>query len=212
MPSRRKPRRKPSGITRPSARPGIARRALPWERAGNSEIGAASARIPTPNRDTVALAFQTAQTRYPASGLLPVAPGTAHESFVDTRDEAGLVTLATLLDRPNLPPVAREVLAFYSDRTDTGLEPARSSYDARTKAPLIQFPGQLRPEGSRATGDAQLALAEAAFAHGLATRDAAALGLGRNLVDRLLLGLPRRRRRRPAPRPHPPPLPGPPRS
>jgi hypothetical protein len=122
-------------------------------------------------------------TRYPETGLIPTAPDTAVERFVDTIQQGAIIELAVNLDELAL---ARDLLAFYWEKSEGGSNRLMASYDAKTGASLIQETWYERPSDASATAGAQLAIAQAAFHFGAASGDPHAIEFGINLV-RLLL-------------------------
>jgi hypothetical protein len=115
--------------------------------------------------------------------LIPTSPGTSAERFVDTAQEGAIIELAVKLDEPSL---ARELLGFYSDKSQSGSRRLHSTYDAKTGASLTKGPKYERPSDAPMTAEAQLAVAQAAFCLGVATGDTNALQFGKNLVSLLL--------------------------
>jgi hypothetical protein len=121
--------------------------------------------------------------KYPATGLLPTAPGTEVEAFVETSHEAALIEL---LIQVNETALATKVLAFYRQKTREGVELVLGSYDARTGARHAPARPPRRPANALPSSDAQLALAKAAFNLGSVTLDADVLAFATNVTARLL--------------------------
>jgi hypothetical protein len=120
---------------------------------------------------------------YPQTGLLPTAPGTTRERYVDTVREADWIQLAIAL---NEPARAQDLLAFYWRQSRGGQESLHASYDAVNGASRRLDPTAQRPLHSPKTAEAQLAVAEAAFAFWLQRGDPMAFQLGSNLLSRVL--------------------------
>jgi len=117
-------------------------------------------------------------TNYP-TGLIPTAPDTVAEPFVDTVKEADLIILAVRLGNLAL---AGELLSFYRDNSRGGEKPLLASYDARAGTAMQADVLSERPRQSEATAEAQLAMADAAFYYGFETSEAKWLSFGRNLL------------------------------
>jgi hypothetical protein len=155
-------------------------REIPWTRAAPDRAAPAdfgSGAIP-PRLHLNALA-----TRYPKTRLIPTAPGTEVEPFVETVQEGAIIELAVHL---NELPLAGELLNFYWEKSQGGTNRLLASYDARTGAPLVREPRYERASDANATAEAQLAIAEAAFRVAVATGDTNALNLGQRLVSLVL--------------------------
>jgi hypothetical protein len=121
--------------------------------------------------------------RYPKTRLIPTAPGTEVEPFVDTVQEAAVIGLAVQLNEAAL---AGDLLSFYWEKSRGGTNELLACYDARTGAPLVQETKYVRPSDAAATAEAQLAIAEAAFQLAAATGDTNAWTLGQRLVSLVL--------------------------
>src|SRR5207253_2470616 len=120
---------------------------------------------------------------YSATGLIPTAPETITEGYVDTMREADLIVLASKLGETGL---AKEILAFYWTKSQGGQNALHAAYDAKSGTAKTAELISERPRNSVRTADAQLAIADAAFAVGLQTSDPKWLRLGRNLTDLVL--------------------------
>jgi hypothetical protein len=169
----------------------LPRRELPWQLVASSQLAVASnaAGLPTPNRhlatrlNRLAANYQEAPERPGGSGLIPTAPGTEVERYVDTVKEGELIQLAVRLGEPAL---AAALLQFYVDQSANGSNLLHASYDAVTRANLGKDPRHERAFEAPRTAEAQLSIAEAAFRLGVATGDTNALLFGRTLVTNLL--------------------------
>jgi hypothetical protein len=155
-------------------------RAPPWADMPTGITPSMELRIDT---NAWRLRLRRLATRYPETGLIPTAPDTAVERFVDTIEQGAIIELAVKLDELAL---ARDLLAFYWKISEGGSQRLQASYDAKTGASLLQETRYERPSHARATAGAQLAIAQAAFHFGAASGDSLALEFGVNLV-RLLL-------------------------
>src|SRR5262249_24972224 len=111
----------------------------------------------------------------PGTGLIPTAPSTPIERYVDTGAEADLISLAVNLGEFGQ---ARDLLRFYRNKFDWDATPLHSSYDAQAGTAMTKEWGYPRALQARRTADAQLAMAEAAFRLGLKTQDPEWLNLG----------------------------------
>ena len=158
----------------------ISAREVPWSQPVTAvdPVG-----LPTPNKRALRLQLQLLATNFPSTKLIPTSPGTGAERFVDTAQEGAIIELAVKLDELSL---AREVLAFYWDKSQGGTRQLHSTYDAETGASLTKGPKYERPSDAPKTAEAQIAVAQAAFCLGLAADDRNALEFGRNLVNLLL--------------------------
>jgi hypothetical protein len=150
---------------------------LPWEQ--ESVSGPAF----TNNWKAIGFALDRLHLKYPATGLVPTAPETAVERYVDTEKEADLIILGFKIGERAL---ARDVLEFYWQKSHGGQVPLHASYDAQAGTAMTTDLAYKRPLHSRRTAGAQLAIAEAAFTVGLETGEKQWLTLGRNLLDVLL--------------------------
>jgi hypothetical protein len=160
----------------------MSRREVPWKQAV-PDVGAVA--LPTFNQKAarVHLLRQVMASYSSNTELIPTSPGTAAERFVDTAQEGSIIELAVKLNEPWL---ARELLAFYSDKSQGGTKLLHSTYDGKTGASLTKVPKYERPSDAPKAAEAQLAIAQAAFCLGMASGDASALGFGRNLLNLLL--------------------------
>ncbi|MGO9203690.1 MAG: hypothetical protein ACLQM8_24485 [Limisphaerales bacterium] len=158
----------------------VPRRPLPW--------GQSAAPQPVPG----ALDIRTNWLRtylsqlsgvYLKTKLIPTSPGTPVERYVDTVQEAALIELAVKLREQGL---ANDLLAFYWEKSQGGASLLHDCYDAKTGASLTREARYARPSDAEKTSRAQLAMAEAAFCVGTATRDRETLQFGRRLLDLLL--------------------------
>lgn len=149
--------------------------------ARGGEFTPGTATVPEPPRPRrLAVALAQLRLELPGdTGLIPTAPGTPVARFVDTVGEAWLIRLAVQLGEPAL---AGELVDFYWRQTDGGLRPVLESYDGITGGSFRWRPELARPDDARSTASAQLALADAAWAHGTAAADTRALTLARNLT------------------------------
>jgi hypothetical protein len=154
----------------------LPRRLVPWEQteqpllAGLAQPDQASAL-----RELLRLSKVFPQGR----SLIPTSPGTEVESYVDTVQEAGIINLAVTVRNLSL---ARELLAFYWEKSQGGKSPLHAFYDARSGASLTKRTHYQRASDSEMTASAQLAIADAAFCLATATDDKTALTFGTNLV------------------------------
>src|SRR6185369_12613442 len=115
--------------------------------------------------------------------LIPTAPETSTERYVDTVKEAILIQLAVSLKELNL---AKEVLDFYWEKSQGGSNALHSSYDAKTGAALIADATFERPRVAKRTAEAQLAIADAAFSVFVESGYSNAFTLGKNLTSVVL--------------------------
>src|SRR5439155_22156977 len=90
----------------------------------------------------------------PKTGLIPTSLDTENERFVDTVKEAELIQLAVKLNECSL---AVELLDFYWDKSQGGVEPLHASYDAETGASLARDIRYKRPTEAERTAESQLA-------------------------------------------------------
>jgi hypothetical protein len=151
---------------------------LPWSAADNTPV-----RITNDwNAIGFALGRQHLNPEYP-TGLIPTAPGTAVERFVDTDKEADLIILAVKVGELVL---ARELLDFYWQKSQGGQAPLHASYDARAGTAMTTDLAYERPVHAPRTAEAQLAIADAAFTLGLETGESQWITFGRNLVELVL--------------------------
>ncbi|MBN9691225.1 MAG: hypothetical protein J0M24_13390 [Verrucomicrobia bacterium] len=105
--------------------------------------------------------FGTNLTRsLPGTYLIPTAPDTVAERYVETVAEAELIALALKVGEVG---IARTLLEFYWDKTDGGLEPVQESYDALTGTARAKELAFSRPVQARPTSLAQVTLASAAL-------------------------------------------------
>ncbi|MBI3416899.1 MAG: hypothetical protein HY043_16535, partial [Verrucomicrobia bacterium] len=136
----------------------LAQREVPWKTPS-----VASAQDWAADRAPLRIRLQNLHTNY-ATGLLPTAPETTTEVFVDTVKEGALIQLAIELKATG---VARDLLNFYRERFQAASEPLHAAYDARTGAALQKDPNSKRAQVSPRTAAAHLAIAEAAFRYGV---------------------------------------------
>ena len=115
-----------------------------------------------------------------STGLIPTAPGTAAERYVDTAQEAGVIILAAKVGEHVL---ARGLLDFYWEKSEGGQKALHASYDARVGTAKTAELTSERPPTALRTAEAQLAIADAAFILGLQTGDSKWLTLGSNLLE-----------------------------
>jgi hypothetical protein len=163
----------------------LPRRPLPWSQSKED---------PQPVSNEAALrrmaqaqlreADQLRLSRYAVTGLIPTAPDTGSEPFVDTVSETALIRLAVWVGELSL---ARDLLSFYWDQTRGGTEWVHAFYDARTGAARQPDPTARRPLHSAWTAEAQTALAEAALSFWAGSGDPRGFILGSNLLSRLRL-------------------------
>jgi len=102
---------------------------------------------------------------------------------VDTVAEAGLAQLACRLGETGL---ARELLDFYWRTSLGGQNALHAAYDAKAGTAKTAELTSARARNALRTADAQLAIADAAFALGMQTSDSKWLTFGRNLTDLVL--------------------------
>ncbi|MEW6158051.1 MAG: hypothetical protein AB1813_11500 [Verrucomicrobiota bacterium] len=155
----------------------LCRRAVPWTNQ------AAVTDMPLPATNQLAVRFGQLRLLYPRTSLIPTSLGTEMEPFVETIEEANLIQLAIRLREWS---VARELLDFYWTKSEGGTQPLHAYYDAQSGASLAPNPGFKRAREADRTAEAQIAMAEAAFALGLESGEAKALTLGKNLITVLL--------------------------
>ncbi len=152
-------------------------RELPW-----TEAFVLSPNVPTQELSVVRRALTEASKlhldNYP-TGLIPTAPGTAIERYVDTVQEAGVIILAAKVGEHGL---AKGLLEFYWDKSEGGQKALHASYDAQAGTAKSAEPTFERPPPSLRTAEAQLAIAEAAFILGLQISDSKWLTMGSNLI------------------------------
>ena len=162
----------------------LPRREVPWKQAAPPKTNASLIETNLWRRlNQLGTNYQQSELMPQGTGLLPTAPGTEVERYVDTVKEAELIQLAVKLKEYSL---ASSLLTNYLDKSEGGTVPLHASYDARTGANLAKDPRNERPFEAPRTADAQLAIAEAAFLFGLETGDTNALGFGKNLVTLVL--------------------------
>ncbi|HMJ66688.1 MAG TPA: hypothetical protein VK615_15190, partial [Candidatus Binatia bacterium] len=137
----------------------------------------------TNNWRAIGFALDKLHLNYPTTSLVPTAPETAVERYVDTEKEAELIILATKIGARAL---ARDVLDFYWQKSHGGQVPLHASYDALAGTAMTTDLAYKRPVHARRTAGAQLAIADAAFTLGLETGDSKWITFGRNLVDLVL--------------------------
>lgn len=152
-------------------------RTLPWDQSSSSQS-------PEIDHDWRRFQFRLGKLHleYP-TGLIPTAPETAVQRYVETAREADLVALNVGLAEF---AVAREILDFYWDKSKGGQLPLHSYYDAESGTAMRADVMFERPMHARRTALAQLAIADAAFQLGLATSDPKWLTFGRNLLQVVL--------------------------
>ncbi len=157
-------------------------RVLPWEQALPTEVN-----VSTQQWNRVSRALLTLGERYleeyPLTGLIPTSPETLTERYVDTVQEAGLITLASKLGQTGL---AKELLDFYWDKSQGGQNALHAAYDAEAGTAKAGELTSERPRNALRTADAQLAVADAAFMLGIRTGETKWLTLGRNLTELVL--------------------------
>src|SRR6185369_2689367 len=119
----------------------------------------------------------------PGTGLIPTAPDTDAERYVDTAAEADLIALAAKLGEVGQ---ARDLLRFYRNKLQWDATPLHASYDAEAGTAMTKEWQYPRPLQAPRTASAQLAMADAAFSLGLKTREGDWLKLGKNLTTVLL--------------------------
>lgn len=117
------------------------------------------------------------------TGLIPTAPDTAVERYVDTEKEAELIILAAKVGELAL---ARDLLQFYWQKSQGGQTPLHASYDAIAGTAMTTDLAYQRPVHARRTAGAQLAIANAAFILGFETANDQWITLGRNLLALVL--------------------------
>jgi hypothetical protein len=155
-------------------------RELPWKAA---PAGPGVAVVPNVGQRALKVHMQGVARYLLNNKLIPTSPGTDAERFVDTVQEGVIIELAVKLNEPSL---ARELLAFYWEKSQGGTKRLHSAYDAKTGASLTKEPRYKRALDASTTAEAQLAIAQAAFCLGVATSDREALEFGKNLVSLLL--------------------------
>jgi hypothetical protein len=156
----------------------LAGRQVPWSAADSPPL-----RITNDwNAVGFALGRQHLNPEYP-TGLIPTAPGTAVERFVDTDKEADLIILAIKVGELVL---ARELLDFYWQKSQGGQAPLHASYDARAGTAMTADLSYARPVHAPRTAAAQIAIADAAFTLGWETGESQWITFGRNLVELVL--------------------------
>jgi hypothetical protein len=164
----------------------LSRRSLPWNDTRTGAPDSAAVEVRT---NILRTALSQLSGIYLKTKLIPTAPGSQAERFVDTVSEADLIELAVKLHEPAL---ANDLLAFYWEKSQGGALPLHACYDAVTGASVAKYLRYERPADAEVTAEAQLAIAEAAFCLGTATRDTNALEFGRNmlaLLDKFRPGL-----------------------
>lgn len=117
--------------------------------------------------------------------LIPTAIGTAAERYVDTVQEADLIRLASSAGENGL---AASLLSFYWQKSQGGLKPLQSSYDAEAGTAMRTNVLFQRPMQAKPTAESQLAMAEAAFTLAIETKNRGWFEFGKNLVNLLLNG------------------------
>jgi hypothetical protein len=147
---------------------------VPWESASEP-----TPVLPTNNWNTIRFALGKLHLKYP-TGLIPTAPDTEVERFVDTEKQADLIVLAFRLGEK---AVARELLDFYWQKSHGGQAALHASYDAQAGTAMTTDLAFQRPVHARRTAGAQLAIADAAFTVGFETGENQWITLGRNLLE-----------------------------
>ncbi|MCI0747799.1 MAG: hypothetical protein L0Y58_20520 [Verrucomicrobia subdivision 3 bacterium] len=155
----------------------LASREVPWSRANQTTPPAISN-----GWRQMGFVLSRLRLNYP-TGLIPTAPETAVERYVNTETEAKLIILATKIGELAM---ARDILDFYWQKSQGGQTPLHSSYDARSGTAMSVDLTYQRPVYARRTATAQIAIIEAALTLGLETADAQWITLGRNLLEVLM--------------------------
>ena len=155
-------------------------RELPWPQTPVTSVNTS-----TQEWSAVRRALTEASKRhledYP-TGLIPTAPGTDAERYVNTAQEADVIILAAKIGESGL---AKELLEFYWNKSEGGQKALHASYDAQAGTAKSFEPTFERPLPALRTAEAQLAIADAAFVLGLQAADAKWLTMGSNLIHLL---------------------------
>ena len=161
----------------------LPRRTVPWQNHPLSAGTAIETALePIARGQLLEVAWQHAHD-YESTGLVPTRPGTAAEPYVRTVDGAALILLAVQVGQPGL---AKGLLEFYAKQTRRGTEWVHASYDARNGASRVHDPLARRPLHAPWTAEAQVALADAAFAVWLNCDESLGFQLGSNLLSGLI--------------------------
>ena len=151
---------------------------LPWQ-----DHTAAQQNAPPPGQRTkLRFALANLHLTYP-TGLLPTAPKTMSDRYVQTVPEAELALLALRVGEPG---VAREIVEFYWEKSQAGQQLLHESYDALAGTAMALDVRFRRPIHARRSAEAQLAVADAAFAVGFLINEPRYLTFGKNLVRQTL--------------------------
>jgi len=162
----------------------------PWNspEPGNplSELASAPPLKPRYSRRAVALQLlelHALKNPLPATGLIPTSLGSEIERYADTVDEAELILLSVKLEEYGL---AKDLLDFYWKKFQEDAGPLHATYDASAGTAMSQTSLYRRPQVAARTADAQLAIAEAAFALGSRTGEFRWIRFGQDLLSIVL--------------------------